>query len=364
MKFDISSLEISSILKYRVMFFSGAIMHLTFLVIFMITGIVSMMFFNFISVTFYLATAILVSRNLIEKHPLLWTIVLYTEVTLHGLLATLITGWDSGFFMYMMVMLAIAPYMLFRNCSPKKFTVTTITMCGVTCVFYLVLIFYLNFNSTLLESRDRVISPTAVTVMRGINIFFNITTIFGFTLLFILEIYALIRKQNLTNAQLEYTASHDALTGLYNRNSLRGFLEELEESNENYCVAMGDLDNFKRINDTYGHACGDAVLRSVAEVIVTMTGSRDLACRWGGEEMLIIMYGTRSECLSLIESLRVQINRLGIESGGKPVDVSMTFGFADCTENTPDGNIEHLISIVDSRLYTGKKGGKNVVISQ
>lgn len=363
MKRDLSTLEISSVVKYRVMFFSGAVMHCTFLIIFLVTQVYLMMLFNFASVAFYLVSGVLIGTDIIEKHPLSWTSIMYAEVTLHGLLATLITGWDSAFYLYMMVILALAPYMLFITCSEKVFWRTTFIMGGVTCALYFVLIFVLNFHGPLMSVERGELTPTSVVVMRSVNLFFTTGIIFLFTLIFILEISALIRKLNLTNAQLEYTASHDALTGLYNRNSLRGFLTQLKESNESYCVAMGDLDDFKKINDTYGHDCGDAVLRSVAEVIVTMTGERDLACRWGGEEMLIIMYGTREECLSLITGLKEQINSLGIESGGKPVKVSMTFGFADYTEDGED-NIERLISLVDSRLYIGKKSGKNVVISQ
>lgn len=363
MKRDLSTLEISSVVKYRVMFFSGAVMHCTFLVIFLVTQVYLMMLFNFASVAFYLISGLLIGTEIIEKHPLSWTSIMYAEVTLHGLLATLITGWDSAFYLYMMVILALAPYMLFITCSDKVFWRTTFIMGGVTCALYFALIFVLNFHGPFMSVERGELTRASVVVMRGVNIFFNTGIIFLFTLIFILEISALIRKLNLTNAQLEYTASHDALTGLYNRNSLRGFLTQLKKSNESYCVAMGDLDDFKKINDTYGHDCGDAVLRSVAEVIVTMTGERDLACRWGGEEMLIIMYGTREECLSLITRLKEQINSLGIESGGKPVKVSITFGFADYTEDGED-NIERLISLVDSRLYIGKKSGKNVVISQ
>lgn len=362
---DLSTIEINSFVKYRLMFFTGAGMHLTFLIVFLCSNILSMTLFNFVSVSFYVISGFLLGSETIEKHPLVWALVFYAEVTAHGVSATLITGWDSAFFLYMIAILALAPYMIFITCPSKVFWRTSFIMGGITCVLYLGLIFHLNYLPPFIEIFNKNISPSSIVVMRGINIFFNTGIIFLFTLVFILEISALIRKLNLTNEQLEYTASHDALTGLFNRNSLRSFLAQLKESRENFCVAMGDLDNFKRVNDTYGHDCGDTVLRSVSEVIVTSTGERDLAIRWGGEEILIIMYGSRDECLSLVSTIRQQINALDIESGGSKVQVSMTFGFADCTENQGDGNgIEPLISLVDSRLYKGKKGGKNVVISQ
>lgn len=104
--------------------------------------------------------------------------------------------------------------------------------------------------------------------MRTINIAFNIALLFGFSTLFILEIHNLINKLNETNDRLNYIATHDALTGLYNRHSLTGALSALKTSERPFCIVMGDLDDFKKVNDTYGHECGDVVLKSVSEVIL------------------------------------------------------------------------------------------------
>ena len=145
---------------------------------------------------------------------------------------------------------------------------------------------------------------------------------------------------------------------------------------------MGDLDDFKKINDTYGHDCGDIVLKSVASIIIENTKDNEMACRWGGEEMLIVMRGSREECFARISVVKSEISSLAITSDSKPVKVTMTFGFADSEEKnaaiessgaaeegsspikTPHHiGIDSLISMVDKRLYIGKRRGKNVIIS-
>ena len=145
---------------------------------------------------------------------------------------------------------------------------------------------------------------------------------------------------------------------------------------------MGDLDSFKKINDTYGHGCGDLVLKSVADIINNNTGADEIACRWGGEEMVVVFMGERPEALERLEKIRTQIEALSLEYEGLHVKVTMTFGFADSGEiaralkesnaeksepseaSSKRYGMESLISMADKRLYTGKGSGKNVVVDK
>ena len=190
--------------------------------------------------------------------------------------------------------------------------------------------------------------------------------IFIFSVLFVIEINLLIRKLNEAYDKLSYTAMHDSLTGLYNRHSLRDFFESLTESGNEYCVALGDIDNFKKVNDTYGHDCGDEVLVTVSDIIKESIAEQDLACRWGGEEILIIMRGTRNDCLDRMNSIRSRINASVVKSGNSSVKVTMTFGFADCheVENSEKNRMDSIVILVDGRLYKGKNSGKNVIVSE
>ena len=169
------------------------------------------------------------------------------------------------------------------------------------------------------------------------------------------DLFEAIKKQAVT----------DGLTGLYNRHCLHSTLRDVAESTEPFCVVMGDIDDFKKINDTFGHDCGDVVLRSVAEIIMRNIGEKDIACRWGGEEMLMILHGTYDECYPKISKIKSEINALCLDHENRAVKVSMTFGFATSAENADirSEGIDAMLSMVDKRLYKGKASGKNIIVA-
>jgi diguanylate cyclase (GGDEF)-like protein len=271
--------------------------------------------------------------------------------------------------MYSMMALTVVSYTLYLSCSRETFNRAIIIFAVITFISLIFSIaFSLCFDPLFLTIWGKELTESQTSLMLVVNILFCTLLIFFFTLLFVMEINTVLKKLGKTNERLNYIATHDALTGLFNRHSLRELFTELESSDEEYCVIMGDIDDFKKVNDTYGHDCGDIVLKSVAEIIAKNLGVRDVACRWGGEEFLMIMRGTRDECFARISLVKAQINALKIDHEGSRVRVSMTFGFADCGENgdppTTAAEMDSLISMVDKRLYKGKTSGKNVIVVQ
>lgn len=365
---NLLDINIKSSLKYSLIFFISALMHTIFMLIFAFSELYFLMFFNVLSVTFYITAGFFSKNDRFEKHGLLWIILMYAEITFHAVLCTLHLGFESCFFLYAMVVLSIAAYILFLVCDKSKFSKTIITFAVITLVSFVGCVAYLsNFDPLVRLIFHREVSGELISFMRVMNIFFNTGIILFFSILFIMEIQTLIRKLNDTNDQLAFIATHDALTGLYNRHSLRKLFDELEKGNELFCVIMGDIDDFKKINDTYGHDCGDIVLKTVAGVVTKNMGEGDIACRWGGEEFLIIMRGSREECFKRISLVKAQINELKIDHESSRVHVTMTFGFADSDEDIQNEtaaapHIESLISMVDKRLYKGKTSGKNVIV--
>ena len=123
-------------------------------------------------------------------------------------------------------------------------------------------------------------------------------------------------------------------------------------------AAMSDIDNFKRINDTYGHNGGDEVLRTVAETIKNVCGGCTVA-RWGGEEFLIVSEEDISEGQEMLERLRRTIESNPVSFEGQEIKVTITIGAASKrTEQT----IDQWVQEADNRLYYGKNNGKNRVI--
>ncbi|SHF25627.1 diguanylate cyclase (GGDEF) domain-containing protein [Microbulbifer donghaiensis] len=170
--------------------------------------------------------------------------------------------------------------------------------------------------------------------------------------------------QRLTQ-ELESRASTDALTGLANRREAYRAINELERRNRHlegrYAVLIGDLDNFKRINDTYGHAFGDRVLQDVAQVLRDNTRADDIVARWGGEEFLVLLPNTDLHGGGILaEKLRDKVEALS----GKydpPVTISISFGVAEGDPTCATHG--QLLAEADARMYRAKDAGRNKVMA-
>jgi diguanylate cyclase (GGDEF)-like protein len=153
----------------------------------------------------------------------------------------------------------------------------------------------------------------------------------------------------------------DPLTGLYNRrymeDALDRFISLAERTGGATSVIMIDLDNFKKLNDTYGHAKGDAVLRDVASQLVGGLRPTDVVSRYGGEELMVILPG----CGLIDAEQKAELLRSRIEALSEPhgIPISASFGVASIPE-TSTSPVD-LIPTADAALYTAKLAGKNRV---
>ena len=165
-------------------------------------------------------------------------------------------------------------------------------------------------------------------------------------------------------AELRQQALNDPLTGLYNRRYLSEALarEMLRCQRENtpLSIIMADIDHFKMINDNHGHQAGDEVLVQVAALLKSQARGSDIACRYGGEEFLLVMPGSSLEfARKRAEEIRQKCGALAIEREGRNLDVTLSFGIAACPDHGQKG--EELILKADHALYQSKEGGRNQV---
>ncbi|MBM3267130.1 MAG: diguanylate cyclase [Candidatus Sericytochromatia bacterium] len=166
------------------------------------------------------------------------------------------------------------------------------------------------------------------------------------------------------NAQLYERATVDALTGLYFRSFFeRRLIEEAGRSariGSPLSVLLSDIDHFKRFNDTYGHSTGDDVLRLVAQTIRRNIREDDMAARFGGEEMLVLMPDTPLEgALVLAERLREAVASAALVGpNGDPLSVTISIGVA---QMGPDESPHDVVEHADQAMYVSKKGGRNRV---
>ena len=177
-----------------------------------------------------------------------------------------------------------------------------------------------------------------------------------------LELEEINRKLGFANEKLKMAAIIDGLTGLYNRKEIQSQIEKKLENihNVKFSVAMFDIDNFKQVNDTYGHQEGDAVIIALADLLNSGHASyteRLSAGRWGGEEFMLILNNTDVSSAALIADLIRQC----FANTTFPVVRTQTVSIG-VTQATADDNIDTLCTRVDTALYKAKKTGKNKVV--
>jgi len=157
----------------------------------------------------------------------------------------------------------------------------------------------------------------------------------------------------------------DSLTGLFNRRTLMKKIENeamrFKRNQKSFSLLFADIDFFKKINDTYGHAAGDEVLINISNILNTEKREVDQVARWGGEEFLILLPETNLEGAVLHgNKIRELISAKPIIHEGQEIHITMSFGVSEYSE---DANIEKTIDQADQRLYLAKNSGRNKVVS-
>jgi diguanylate cyclase (GGDEF)-like protein len=163
--------------------------------------------------------------------------------------------------------------------------------------------------------------------------------------------------------RLRNQALRDPLTGLYNRRFLEEMLDRFAQDAERrkapVAAIMIDLDNFKRTNDQFGHAAGDTILREVASVIMSFTRGTDITCRYGGEELAVLLADCSIEqALVKAEQMRVRISELSEPKGPA---VTASFGVSAMPDTST--RVVDLLGAADAALYQAKQQGRNCVVA-
>lgn len=166
--------------------------------------------------------------------------------------------------------------------------------------------------------------------------------------------------------EVSQRARTDALTGLANRRhfdeQLRRVIAETDRFGGTSSLILVDIDDFKAVNDTYGHEAGDAVLRQLGKILGDGVRAVDICARYGGEELVILLPQTSVGGASeLAERLRVAIAERAVLFEGTPIRVTASFGIAGYPETVPHG--DWLFPAADKALYHAKESGKNRVKS-
>lgn len=175
------------------------------------------------------------------------------------------------------------------------------------------------------------------------------------------EIGDLARSGKKMQESIRRQVELDELTQLYNRRygdkCLQQMCKKMQESGIEYCVAIGDIDFFKKVNDRYGHEAGDVVLTKVARILREKIMSKGYVCRWGGEEFLIVLEDCEQEqAKQILQDVLDVLRGQSIECQGQNICVTMSVGVVQVAS---DEKIDDILRRADKKLYDAKAGGRD-----
>lgn len=171
-----------------------------------------------------------------------------------------------------------------------------------------------------------------------------------------------------SNLKLKEMAERDFLTGLYNHKSFYEFVHEYMSRCINNCyplsLALIDIDEFKKINDTYGHIWGDYVLKEIAKIIKQNIRSTDIAARYGGEEFGVLFPNTeRKKAKAICERIRKKIQEYDFNYKDQSIKITVSTGVTQKSEKISIKEVHNFVDDADKLLYKAKNNGKNIVIA-
>lgn len=307
------------------------------------------LFINF-AICFFVSMALYIDFNepKFEKIINLWIQISATYIMVSSIL---VLGWGYGFELFLLELIAI------NYASPLKNLVLKITLPLLQLTLFIILYFTfsgldVNYGSETIRHISFIFCFCMIAVK-----FFVLQD--STSTISTLDIIA-TQKQNISYKNI---AEIDYLTGLYNRAPMNEIISKHFKMLSNHqirslAIILCDIDNFKNVNDTYGHIFGDIVLSKVAEILNIKISKFGKICRWGGEEFLAIIPAQNfKKCIQIAESARIAIHSANPDK----VPISATFGLL-YIENAIE--INDAISIADNLLYRGKNQGKNQVVSE
>lgn len=266
---------------------------------------------------------------------------------------TLISGWQMNFQWNILISVLVLFYSLHLSMSKKMHYMRLLfTLIVALSVF------------THMVPSHREGSELFIFVFQTIHAFFYGVTLCIMAYCYCIKFNLAETKLRQSNKKLEEMASMDALTQLPNRRSMNEHLDLLVYENSRtgrpFCVAIGDVDLFKRINDNYGHDTGDYVLATLSELFQNIINGRGKVARWGGEEFLFCFEGVSvKQAYASLELLRMQIEKYNFQFKDQTIKITMTFGLEEYSQII---GLEATLSKADVKLYEGKNSGRNRII--
>ncbi len=260
-------------------------------------------------------------------------------------------GWNSGVQHFMTLMIVLVFFNVYEK--PLVKIVWFVAILGIRVFLF---------------SYSQQYAAVCVMAMEANTIYQTLNSVAFFLMLAVMcvvfstNIQDTERQLRLRNQALYKEAGTDPLTGLPNRRSMIERIGQFISANSDqpFSVAIADIDFFKKVNDTYGHNCGDYTLVKLTELFTEHAADRYSVCRWGGEEFCFFLPGRNlDEAGMLMNDLCIAVEKMRLEYEGNEFSITITIGTEEYDFASP---LENLLENADEKLYMGKNAGRNRVV--
>lgn len=325
--------------------------HIYLIVMFALTRIWLMVALNAVSLVVYLANYYWSRKNL-----RVYFSSSYSEILVHMVLAVLSVGWDCGFQIYVFALVPIIYFgdYIFKKQEENKISLHPRIISVIVIVLYPFLYLESHYNEPFYTICCKEIK----------HVFFVVNALFVL-LFFVVCVDYFLKIILQTESRLQDLASKDTLTGMNNRRSMQDLMKQIMNQRKHHrmAVAIMDIDDFKKVNDTYGHNAGDLVLQMVAGHILEKETENAISCRWGGEEFLILSEGEDSygKLVTIVSEILSNVSGDACSYRDKKIRVTMSAGISRWKKGE---RVEHTISRADKCLYQAKSNGKNQYVEE
>ena len=312
---------------------------LVFLALFLIAEAYILAYVSLGSVIIYLLFGILVKR----KKYLDYALGCGFEFIGYSIICTVFAGMAPGFYLNIIGLSIVSFFTVYFSYRNKR-TRTAVIWTIMSIVISLGILLYSTLNDTYYD-----FSKWVTFTMLSLNIIIVFAFIIAYLTIF--TKYAITLENKIKNE-----SRIDQLTKISNRYDLFNYLESIEDKN-NYSLAIFDIDDFKSVNDTYGHVCGDYILKEIAKII-KVNADGGFVSRYGGEEFIVIVRtdGVDDKAFNQLEKIRKIIENNNFKFGKDTIHITISVGIESYHNDITN---EKWIDIADSKLYKSKEAGKN-----
>ena len=316
------------------------ILHIVYLVLFIIAKLDILIYVDAAVVAIYVLFFLLLKKKKYYLYALICGNVYFGLISI----TTIMMGFNTGFHFYLIGLCVVSFFTTYF--SKEKQIGNSIIWVGLSLAIYLTLFFTCEFNEPYYHI-EKWLEVTLFTI--------NAVVVFAFVAAYLLVFlkYAISLENKIINE-----SRTDELTQISNRYGLYDYFDQ-DLNKESKVLALFDIDDFKKINDVYGHVAGDMVLRKVAEITSEVLDDA-FVCRYGGEEFIVVLKANDKDgYFNRLETLRMSIENYVFKCENIKIKLTITIGAVGYDS---DYTLEKWVDLADEKMYSGKKTGKNKTV--